>query len=45
MSLSLPTEAKPRPRIPEWLRRPLPTSRAFNHTSALALRSTLNERS
>jgi lipoyl synthase len=35
MSSALTEPAKPRPRIPEWLRRTLPTSRAFSHTSAL----------
>jgi lipoic acid synthetase len=28
-------ELKPRPRIPEWLRRPLPTSPSFGHTRNL----------
>jgi len=29
------TELKPRPRLPEWLRTPLPTSETFGHTQAL----------
>src|ERR1700722_17059072 len=30
-----PTELKPRPRLPEWLRIKLPTSDSFSHTRAL----------
>src|SRR3954462_2475722 len=30
-----PTELKPRPRLPEWLRIKLPTSDTFSHTRAL----------
>jgi lipoic acid synthetase len=30
-----PVEAKPRPRLPEWLRIKLPTSDSFSHTRAL----------
>jgi lipoic acid synthetase len=30
-----PTESKPRPRLPEWLRIKLPTSDSFSHTRAL----------
>ncbi len=29
------TELKPRPRLPQWLRLPLPTSNTFSHTRAL----------
>ncbi len=35
MPASSPTELKPRPRLPEWLRTRLPTSDTFSHTRSL----------
>ena len=35
MNAPLTTEAQPRPRLPEWLRRQLPTEPAFGKTNAL----------
>src|SRR5437867_3017173 len=32
---ALPAEVPPRPRLPRWLRTPLPTADAFGHTRAL----------